>query len=68
MVVSRHIKGVANIYILQRCIKVIRDKHEYQAGVAESNAYLGAHKTGDSHQTDKQTNTHTGVCIELLRN
>ena len=42
------------------------NKHQYRAGVVElNNEYWGHTKWGIDRQ---QTNRHTGVCIELLRN
>ena len=38
--------------------------HKYLAGVAESNAYLGKHKTGDRYQTDiRQADKHTDIGV-----
>ena len=39
----------------------IYKKHEYQAGVVELTACLGAHKIRDIRQTSDRHHTHSGV-------
>jgi hypothetical protein len=66
-VVESYLNNNENIFGHLSLLNSKINKHEYRAGVAELNVYLGDTQNGG--QTNiRQTHRHTGLCIELLRN